>query len=249
MKVLVAAKRVVDFNVKVRPTASGADVDVAGLKMGINPFDENALEEALRLREKGTATEIVAVSVGTNEAQDVLRHALAMGADRAILIRSDGVLQPLAIAKLIKVLVAREKPDLILLGKQAIDNDAGQVGPMLAGLLKCAQATFISSLTVDGRLARATREIDGGTETVEVSLPAVLTADLRLNDPRFVKLPNMMMAKKKPIETLEANALGIDCAPRLIQQKVAEPAPRKPGVVVDSADMLIDKLRNEAGVL
>lgn len=248
MKILVAVKRVVDHNVTVRIKPDGSDVDIAGAKMSINPFDENAVEEALRLKERGIASEIVAVSLGTAAGQDVLRHALAMGADRALLVETDTALQPLGVAKLLKAVVEREQPGIVLLGKQAIDDDAGQAGQMLAALLDIAQGTFISSLEIRDNEALVTREIDGGTEQIAVRLPAVLTADLRLNDPRFVKLPNLMMAKKKPIETLSAAALGVDAAPRLRQLKVSEPPARKPGVKVGSVAELVAKLEEE-GVL
>lgn len=245
MKILVAVKRVVDHNIQVRIKPDGADVDIAGVKMSINPFDENAVEEALRLKERGIATEIVAVSFGTAAHQDVLRHALAMGADRALLVETESELQPLGVAKLLKAVVEREQPDIVLLGKQAIDDDAGQTGQMLAALLGVGQGTFISSLDIEGDEAIVTREIDGGTEQIAVKLPAVLTADLRLNDPRFVKLPNLMMAKKKPIETLNAADLGADTAPRLKQVKVSEPPARKPGIRVNDVQELIAKLHEE----
>ena len=245
MKILVAVKRVVDHNIQVRIKPDGSDVDIAGVKMSVNPFDENAIEEAVRLKEKGVATEIVAVTLGTNANQDVLRHALAMGADRALLVETDAVLQPLGVAKLLKTVVEREKPDLILLGKQAIDDDAGQTGQMLAALLGVAQGTFVSSIAIENGEAIVTREIEGGTEQIAVKLPAVLTADLRLNDPRFVKLPNLMMAKKKPIETLSAVELGADIAPRLTQIKVSEPPARKPGIKVNNVQELVAKLHEE----
>jgi electron transfer flavoprotein beta subunit len=245
MKILVAVKRVVDHNIQVRIKPDGSDVDIAGVKMSINPFDENAVEEALRLKERGLAKEIVAVSFGTAANQDVLRHALAMGADRALLVETEAQLQPLGVAKLLKAVVEREQPDIVLLGKQAIDDDAGQAGQMLAALLGAGQGTFISSLNIEGDEAIVTREIDGGTEQIAVKLPAVLTADLRLNDPRFVKLPNLMMAKKKPIETLNAAELSTDTAPRLKQVKVTEPPARKPGVKVGSIEELIEKLHEE----
>lgn len=245
MKILVAVKRVVDYNIQVRVKPDGSDVDIAGAKMSINPFDENAVEEALRLKERGIAHAIVAVSLGTAANQDVLRHALAMGVDRALLVESDAALQPLGVAKMLKALVEREQPDLVLLGKQAIDDDAGQTGQMLAALLGVGQGTFISSLTIDGGEAIVTREIDGGSEQLAVRLPAVLTADLRLNDPRFVKLPNLMMAKKKPIETINAAELNADTAPRLQQTRVAEPPARKPGIKVGSVAQLVEKLQEE----
>jgi len=245
MKILVAVKRVVDYNIQVRVKPDGSDVDIAGAKMSINPFDENAVEEALRLKEGGIAKEIVAVSLGTAANQDVLRHALAMGVDRALLVESEGLLQPLAVAKLLKAVVEREQPDIVLLGKQAIDDDAGQVGQMLAALLGYGQGTFISSLKIEGNEALVDREIDGGSEQLAVSLPAVLTADLRLNDPRFVKLPNLMMAKRKPIETLSAAEFNVDTAPRVRQVQVSEPPARKPGIKVDSIAELVEKLKEE----
>ena len=249
MKVLVAVKRVVDFNVKVRLKADGSDVDIAGVKMGINPFDENAVEAALRLKERGQATEVVAVSLGSAAAQDVLRHALAMGADRAVLVETDAVLQPLGTAKLLKAVAERERPGLIILGKQAIDSDAGQAGQMLAALLGVGQGIAISALEVLDNEIRVTREIDGGTETLALRLPAVVTADLRLNEPRYVKLPNLMMAKKKPIQTINAVELGVDAGPRLKQIAVADPPERKAGIKVGSVHELVEKLRVEAGVL
>ncbi len=249
MKILVAVKRVVDYNIKVRIKADGSDVDIEGVKMGINPFDENALEEALRLKEKGIATEVVAVSLGTSVNQDVLRHSLAMGADRAILIEAGTDLQPLAVAKLLKSLVAREQPDLILLGKQAIDDDAGQTGQMLAALLDYSQGTFASTLKIEGNEALVTREVDGGTETIILALPAVITADLRLNEPRFVKLPNLMMARKKPIETINAAELGVNVEARLKLIQVSEPAARKAGIKVGSVEELLNKLRTHDGIL
>ncbi len=249
MKILVAVKRVVDYNIKVRIKADGSDVDIEGVKMGINPFDENALEEALRLKEKGIATEVVAVSLGTSVNQDVLRHSLAMGANRAILIEAGTDLQPLAVAKLLKSLVAREQPDLILLGKQAIDDDAGQTGQMLAALLDYSQGTFASTLKIEGNEALVTREVDGGTETIILALPAVITADLRLNEPRFVKLPNLMMARKKPIETINAAELGVNVEARLKLIQVSEPAARKAGIKVGSVEELLNKLRTHDGIL
>lgn len=245
MKILVAVKRVVDHNIQVRIKPDGSDVDIAGVKMSINPFDENAVEEALRLKERDIVTEIVAVSFGTAANQDVLRHALAMGVDRALLVETESELQPLGVAKLLKAVADRVQPDIVLLGKQAIDDDAGQTGQMLAALLGVGQGTFISSLEIRGDEALVTREIDGGTEQVAVKLPAVLTADLRLNDPRFVKLPNLMMAKKKPIESLNAAELSTDTAPRLKQVKVSEPPARKPGIKVNDVQELIAKLHEE----
>jgi electron transfer flavoprotein beta subunit len=249
MKVLVAVKRVVDYNIKVRIKPDGSDVDINGVKMGVNPFDENAIEAALRLKEQGVATEIVAVSLGTSANQDVLRHALAMGADRAILVESDLTLQALGVAKLLKAVALREQPQLIILGKQAIDDDAGQTGQMLAGLLNYPQATFASAIQVDNDNITVTREVDGGTETLALNLPAVVTADLRLNEPRFVKLPNLMMARKKPIETINAVELSVNAEPRLKLIQVSEPSARKAGVMVGSVSELLSKLREHEGIL
>ena len=248
MKILVAVKRVVDYNIKVRIKPDSSEVDIDGVKMSVNPFDENAIEEAVRLKEKGIASEVVVVSLGTAANQDVLRHGIAMGADRAILIESAHTLQPLAVAKLLKALVLREKPTLVLLGKQAVDDDAGQTGQMLAALLDYPQATFVSTLSVEGNDAIATREVDGGTETIGVQLPAVITADLRLNEPRFVKLPNLMIARKKTIETVQAADLEADTQPRLSLLKVAEPPARKAGIKVNSVQELLAKLRTEEGI-
>jgi electron transfer flavoprotein beta subunit len=249
MKILVAVKRVIDYNIKVRIKSDGSDVDIEGVKMGINPFDENALEEALRLKEKGLATEVVAVSIGKSANQDVLRHSLAMGADRAILLETDSDLQPLAVAKLLKFIVESEKPELVLIGKQSIDDDAAQTGQMLAALLDFPQGTFASSLNIEGKTLTVTREVDGGTETLALALPAVVTADLRLNEPRFVKLPNLMMARKKVIETINISALGIDVQPRLKLIQVTEPASRKTGIKVSSIEELLNKLREHEGIL
>ena len=249
MKILVAVKRVVDYNIKVGIKPDGSNVDIEGVKMGMNPFDENAIEEALRLKEKGIATEVIAVSLGKSTNQDVLRHALAMGADRAILLETDADLQPLAVAKLLKAIVEREKTDLILLGKQAIDDNAGQTGQMLAALLDYPQGTFASSLQIEANTLTVTREVDGGTETLTMALPAVVTADLRLNEPRFVKLPNLMMARKKPIETINVNELGIVIEPRLKLIQVAEPSVRKTGIKVGSVEELLSKLRAHEGIL
>lgn len=248
MKILVAVKRVVDYNIKVRIKPDGSNVDIDGVKMGVNPFDENAIEEALRLKEQGIASEIVAISFGTPANQDVLRHALAMGVDRAILAETDATLQPLGVAKLLKAIVEREQPDLILLGKQAIDDDAGQVGQMLAALLDYPQATFASAVKKENNQLIVTREVDGGTETLGITLPAVITADLRLNDPRFVKLPNLMMARKKPIETIQVKDLDVDIAPRLKLLKVSEPPARKAGIMVADVEELLSKLRSHEGI-
>ncbi len=248
MKILVAVKRVVDYNIKVRIKADSSDVDIAGVKMGINPFDENAIEEALRLKEKGNASEVVVVSIGSAANQDVLRHALAMGADRAILLETDTNVQPLGVAKLLKAIIEREQPKLIMLGKQAIDDDAGQAGQMLAALLDYPQGTFASTVQIEGDDIVVTREVDGGTETLALTLPAIITADLRLNEPRFVKLPNLMMARKKPIETINASEFGIDLKPRLNLLKVSEPPARKAGIKVGSVEELINKLRAHEGI-
>jgi electron transfer flavoprotein beta subunit len=249
MKVMVPVKRVVDYNVKVRVKSDQSGVDIANVKMSMNPFDEIAIEEAVRLKEAGVATEIVAVSCGLPQSQETLRTAMAIGADRGILIESDAELQPLAVAKLLKAIVDREKPDLVIVGKQAIDDDANQTGQMLAALAGFPQATFASKVKVaDGR-AEVTREVDGGMETISVALPAVVTTDLRLNEPRYVTLPNIMKAKKKPLETVKPADLGVDVTPRLKTLKVTEPPPRKAGVKVADVPELIAKLKNEAKVL
>lgn len=249
MKVLVTVKRVVDYNVKVRIATDGSDVDIANVKMSMNPFDEIAVEEAVRLKEQGKVTEIIAVTCGTTASQDVLRTAFAMGADRGILVTSETLLQPLGVAKILQALVAREAPNLVLMGKQAIDDDCNQTGQMLAGLLNWPQATFASKVDLQPDHALVTREVDGGLQTIAVQLPAIVTADLRLNEPRYVTLPNIMKAKKKDIETIEAASLGVDLAPRLQQLKVAEPAGRAAGVKLASVDELIEKLKNEAKVI
>jgi len=249
MKLLVPVKRVLDFNVKVRVKADQTGVDLANLKMSMNPFDEIAVEEAVRLKEKGVATEILAVSIGPAQAQDTLRTAMAMGADRALLIQTDEDLQPLAVAKALKALVDQEKPDLVILGKQAIDGDNNAVGQMLAALLDWPQATFASQVVIDGGKAKVTREVDGGLQTLEAELPAVITVDLRLNEPRYASLPNIMKAKKKPLDVQALDSLGADVAPRLKVLKVTEPPKRAGGVKVESAADLVMKLKNEAGVL
>jgi len=249
MKILVAVKRVVDFNVKVRVKADGSGVETANVKMSMNPFDEIAVEEAVRLKEAGVATEIVVVSCGAQACQETLRTALALGADRAILVQTDTELQPLAVAKLLKAITEREKPKLVILGKQAIDDDSNQTGQMLAGLLGWPQATFASKVKIEGEKAQVTREVDGGLETISIKLPAVVTTDLRLNEPRYVTLPNIMKAKKKTLETLKPEALGVDPSPRLTTVKVVEPSKRKAGVKVADAKALVDKLRNDAKVL
>ncbi|WP_338860770.1 electron transfer flavoprotein subunit beta/FixA family protein [Mycetohabitans rhizoxinica] len=249
MKVLVPVKRVVDYNVKVRVKSDGTGVDVANVKMSMNPFDEIAVEEAVRLKEAGVATEVIAVSAGAVACQETLRTALAIGADRAILIEAQEELQPLAVAKLLNALVAREQPQLVILGKQAIDDDSNQTGQMLAALAGWPQATFASKVTVEGGRATVAREVDGGAETLSLTLPAVVTTDLRLNEPRYVTLPNIMKAKKKPLETVTPQALGVDVAPRLKTLKVAEPPKRSAGVKVPDVATLVDKLKGEAKVL
>jgi electron transfer flavoprotein beta subunit len=249
MKVLVAVKRVVDFNVKVRVKPDGSGVDTANVKMSMNPFDEIAVEEAVRLKEKGVATEIIAVSCGAAACQETLRTALALGADRAILVETSTELQPLAVAKLLKAIAVKEAPQLVIMGKQAIDDDANQTGQMLAALLDWPQATFASKIEIADGKATVKREIDGGLETLALELPAVITTDLRLNEPRYATLPNIMKAKKKPLEVVPPEALGADLAPRLATLKVAEPPKRKGGTKVADAKELVAKLRNEAKVI
>ena len=249
MRVLVPVKRVVDYNVKIRVKADGSGVELANVKMSMNPFDEIAVEEAVRLKEAGVVTEVIAVSAGVTQAQETLRTALAIGADRAILIESGEDLQPLAVAKLLKALVDKEQPQLVILGKQAIDDDSNQTGQMLAALAGLPQATFASSVTIaDGR-ATVSREVDGGAETLSLKLPAVVTTDLRLNEPRYVTLPNIMKAKKKPLVTMKPDELGVDVTPRLKTLKVSEPPKRSAGVKVPDVSSLVAKLRNEAKVL
>jgi len=249
MKVLVAVKRVIDFNVKVRVKADGTGVETANVKMSMNPFDEIAVEEAVRLKEAGVATELVVVSCGAQSCQETLRTALAIGADRAILVETAAELQPLAVAKLLKAVCQKESPKLVILGKQAIDDDSNQTGQMLAALLGWPQATFASKLKIEGEKAQVTREVDGGLETVSIKIPAVVTTDLRLNEPRYVTLPNIMKAKKKTLEVLKPEALGVDVAPRLATVKVVEPGKRKAGTKVPDIKALVDKLRNEAKVI
>jgi electron transfer flavoprotein beta subunit len=249
MKLLVPVKRVVDANVKVRVKSDGTGVELANVKMAMNPFDEIAVEEAMRLKEAGVATEVVAVSCGTQACQETLRTALALGADRAILVETDAELQPLAVARLLRAVVAKERPQLVIMGKQAIDDDNNQTGQMLAALLGWPQATFASKVRIEGAGAQVTREVDGGLETVSIKLPAVVTTDLRLNEPRYVTLPNIMKAKKKPLEALKPDALGVDVAPRLATLKVEEPPKRKAGVKVPDAKALVEKLKNEAKVI
>ena len=249
MKILVPVKRVVDYNVKVRVKSDGSGVDIANVKMSMNPFDEIAVEEAVRLKEKGVVTEIIAVSCGVTQCQETLRTAMAIGADRGILVECADELQPLAVAKLLKALVDREQPGLVILGKQAIDDDCNQTGQMLAALADLPQATFASKVeVVDGR-AVVTREVDGGLETVSVSLPAIITTDLRLNEPRYVTLPNIMKAKKKPLEVIKPDALGVNVASRIKTLKVAEPAKRGAGIKVADVATLVAKLKNEAKVI
>ncbi|MGO3343860.1 MAG: electron transfer flavoprotein subunit beta/FixA family protein [Marinomonas sp.] len=253
MKILVPVKRVIDYNVKARVKSDGTGVDLANVKMSINPFDEIAVEEAIRLKEKGVATEVVVVSIGVKQAQDTLRTALAMGADRAILIvATDDVqqdIEPLAVAKLLKKVIEDETPDLVIAGKQAIDNDMNATGQMLSALLGWSQATFASTLEVENDIARVTREIDGGLQTIEVTLPSIITVDLRMNEPRFASLPNIMKAKRKPLETKTAEELSIDVTPRLTIVSTIEPEARKAGVILNSVDELLEKLKNEAEVI
>ena len=249
MKVLVPVKRVVDYNVKVRVKSDGTGVDIANVKMSMNPFDEIAVEEAVRLKEKGVVTEVIAVSCGVAQCQETLCTAMAIGADRAVLVQTDAELQPLAVAKLLKALIDKEQPGLVILGKQAIDDDANQTGQMLAALADLPQATFASKVEVADGKATVTREVDGGMETVALSLPAVVTTDLRLNEPRYVTLPNIMKAKKKPLDTVTPEDLGVDVTPRIKTVKVAEPAGRKAGVKVPDVAALVDKLKNEAKVI
>jgi len=249
MKILIPVKRVVDYNVKIRVKADESGVETANVKMSMNPFDEIAVEEATRLKESGKAIEIVAVSIGPAQAQETLRTAMAIGADRGILIETNDTIEPLAVAKCLQKIVDAEKPDLILMGKQAIDDDANQTGQMLAALLGWAQGTFASKLDVDGDTIKVTREIDGGLETLSLKKPAIITTDLRLNEPRYASLPNIMKAKKKPLDTKPIADLGVDTTPRLKTLKVSEPAKRSAGIKVADVDTLIDKLKNEAKVI
>ena len=249
MKILVPVKRVVDYNVKVRPLSDNSNVDLNNVKMSVNPFCEIAVEEAVRLKESGQATEVVVVTVGGDESQEQLRACLALGADRAILAQSEGLLEPLAIAKVLSKIVESENPNLVILGKQAIDGDNNQTGQMLAAMLDMPQATFASELKIEGDNAVVTREIDGGLQTISVNLPAVVTTDLRLNEPRYASLPNIMKAKKKPIEQINASDLGVDTKQRIEQIKVEEPPKRKAGIKVASVEELVQKLKNEAKVL
>jgi electron transfer flavoprotein beta subunit len=249
MKVLVCVKRVVDFNVKIRVKADGSGVDLANVKMSMNPFDEIAVEEAIRMKEAGTAAEIVAVSIGPQQSQETIRTALAMGADRGILVKHDVPLEPLGVAKILKAIVEEEKPDLVILGKQAIDDDCSQTGQMLAALLGWSQGTFASKIEIDGEWAHVTREIDGGLQTVKLKMPMIITTDLRLNQPRYASLPNIMKAKKKPMDEKTPEDLGVDVAPRLNVLSTSEPPKRQGGRKVDSVADLVDKLKTEAGVI
>jgi electron transfer flavoprotein beta subunit len=249
MKVIVPVKRVVDYNVKVRVKADGSGVDIANVKMSMNPFDEIAVEEAMRLKEKGLVTEIVVVSCGVSQCQEILRTAMAIGADRAILVETSQELQPLAVAKLLKALVDKEQPGLVILGKQAIDDDCNQTGQMLAALGDWPQATFASKVELADGQVKVTREVDGGSETLALSLPAIITTDLRLNEPRYVTLPNIMKSKKKPLETVKPEDLGVDVSPRIKTLKVVEPPQRGAGIMVPDVATLIDKLKNEAKVI
>jgi electron transfer flavoprotein beta subunit len=249
MKVLVPVKRVIDYNVKIRVKADQTGVETANVKMSMNPFDEISVEEAVRMKEAGTASEVIAVSIGAQQSQETIRTALAMGADRGILVQTDEQVEPLAVAKILKVLVDRESPDLVIAGKQAIDGDSNQTGQMLAALLGWSQATFASEIELGDGGAQVTREIDGGLETIKVSLPAVVTVDLRLNEPRYASLPNIMKAKKKPIDMLTPEEVGVDISPRLATLKVVEPPKREAGVKVETVAELVDKLKNEAKVI
>ena len=249
MKILVAVKRVVDYNVKVRVKSDQSGVETANVKMSMNPFDEIAVEEAVRLKEAGVATEVIAVSIGVAQCQETLRTAMAIGADRAILVETDEEIQPLAVAKVLKAIAERENPQLLILGKQAIDDDSNQTGQMLAALMNIPQATFASKIVVDGQNLTVTREVDGGLETIQTSLPAVVTTDLRLNEPRYVTLPNIMKAKKKTLDTFKPADLGVDVSPRIKTVSVQEPPKRQAGVMVPDIATLVDKLKNEAKVI
>jgi electron transfer flavoprotein beta subunit len=249
MKALVAVKRVVDYNVKVRVKADQTGVETANVKMSMNPFDEIAVEEGLRLREAGIVEEVIVVSAGVQQCQETIRTGLAMGADRGVLVLTDAELQPLAVAKLLKAVIDKESPEIVIIGKQAIDDDCNQTGQMLAALLGWPQATFASKITINGDSAEVTREVDGGLETVKFKLPAIITTDLRLNEPRYASLPNIMRAKKKPIVPMTPEELGVDVTPRLVTLKVEEPAKRQGGIKVGSVAELVDKLKNEARVI
>ena len=249
MKILVPIKRVVDYNVKVRPKADESGVDLNNVKMAINPFCEIAVEEAVRLKEAGSASEIIAVTVGAENAQEQLRTALALGADRAILVETDLEVEPLGISKVLKAIVEKESPNLIIMGKQAIDGDNNQTGQMLAALMNYPQATFASELKIEGEKAVVTREVDGGLQTISINLPAVVTSDLRLNEPRYASLPNIMKAKQKPLEIIKSDDLGVDLNPRISTLKVSPPPEREAGIIVESVDQLVEKLKNEAKVI
>ncbi len=249
MKIIVAVKRVVDYNIKVRVKSDQSGVETANVKMSMNPFDEIAVEEAVRLKEAGIATEVIAVSIGVAQCQETLRTAMAIGADRAILVETDEEVQPLAVAKILKAIADKESPQLIILGKQAIDDDSNQTGQMLAALLNIPQATFASKVEIDQQFAQVTREVDGGLETIRIALPAVITTDLRLNEPRYVTLPNIMKAKKKTLDMIKPAELGVDISPRLKTLQVVEPAKRQAGVMVADVAALFDKLKNEAKVI
>jgi len=249
MKIIVPVKRVVDYNVKIRVKGDGSGVELANVKMSMNPFDEIAVEEALRLKEAGKAEEVIAVSVGPQQAQETIRTALAMGADRGILVKHDDLVEPLAVAKILKGIVEEENPNLVILGKQAIDDDANQTGQMLSALLGWSQATFASRLEIDGDSANVTREVDGGLQTIKVKMPLIMTTDLRLNEPRYASLPNIMKAKKKPMDEKTPADYGVDAAPRLAIIDTQEPPKRQAGVIVSDVNELVDKLKNEAGVL
>ena len=249
MKILVPIKRVVDYNVKVRPKADESGVDLNNVKMAINPFCEIAVEEAVRLKEAGSASEIIAVTVGAENAQEQLRTALALGADRAILVETDLEVEPLGISKVLKAVVEKESPNLIIMGKQAIDGDNNQTGQMLAALMNYPQATFASELKIEGEKAVVTREVDGGLQTISINLPAVVTSDLRLNEPRYASLPNIMKAKQKPLEVIKSDDLGVDLNPRISTLKVSPPPEREAGIIVESVDQLVEKLKNEAKVI
>ena len=249
MKILVPVKRVVDYNVKIRVKADGSGVELANVKMSMNPFDEIAIEEALRLKEAGKAEEVIAVSIGPQQSQETIRTALAMGADRGILVKTDDLVEPLAVAKILKGIVEEEQPQLVILGKQAIDDDANQTGQMLSALLGWAQATFASKVEIEGDSANVTREVDGGLQTIKVNMPLIMTTDLRLNEPRYASLPNIMKAKKKPMDEKTPADYGVDTTARVTILKTEEPPKREAGVMVGSVDELVEKLKNEAGVL
>lgn len=249
MKILVPVKRVVDYNVKIRVKSDGTGVELANVKMSMNPFDEISVEEALRLREAGVASEVIAVSIGPQQAQETIRTALAMGADRGILVKTDDMVEPLGVAKILKAIVDEEQPGLVIVGKQAIDDDSNQTGQMLAALLGWAQGTFASKLEISADTAKVTREVDGGLQTIELKMPAVVTSDLRLNEPRYASLPNIMKAKKKPMDQKTPEDYGVDIAPRISVVTTIEPPTRQAGVILSSVEELVDKLKNEAGVL